>query len=594
MKIYKIFLTTFLSLVCLGQAISQGGIHSEAFGKTVFWNKGNVHLKSLKKSMSPSGIYSTAIGHTVFVGNNLTEKEEAFLIGNPPDLVFTGANVDWATIYKDESLPLLEDIFTELISEISGYEMILEESLLLEDRFLQLFRTGTNFGSFVRCTSLETGETMWEQAFNLTNDQKIEIDLSIYLRSDGNVEISGMRLLSPQIPNLFPFALAHRKVLDINTGNLIERIFSDFEDGGVICNNPNGQFGRTFPSDEEFRYVTSCSFPSSDGEYIQIQLSMDETGKIVDTLGFIDNLLSGNNIESHKYIDAYKTPNNNIVIGSSSTSNPTDPSVTFSELIILNPSGEFMKRIDLSDYLNHATFFDLQIVSDKIMISALSFTDFNDPNSFINNLLILDQDGEVILHLEDFKELDGQVIRNFKATAIDNDRYLIASSDSDHCLNYAVIDEDGNVVNTRSACLDDDQWISQPTHVVTSTNGDVITSATWAMMGEEETESFNGAIKMSDTELGITSSNEELEKLRITSLKVYPNPATSELTIKLGDAGTGTLQVYTSLGVLVSQQNLKNQTQIILPIESLQEGIYQVIWQDEHQIKTTSFIKAKK
>lgn len=594
MKIYKLFLTTFLSLVCLGQAISQGGIHSEAFGKTVFWNKGNVHMKSLKRSMTPSGIYSTAIGHTVFVGNNLSAKEEAFLIGNPPDLIFSGANIDWASIYKDESLPLLEDIFTDLISEISGYEMVLEESLLLEDRFLQLFRTGTNFGSYVRCTSLETGETMWEQSYNLTNDQKIEIDLSIYQRPDGNVELSGMRLLSPQIPNLFPFAMATRKVLDINTGNLIERIYSNFEDGGVICNNPNGQFGRTVPADEEFKYVTSCSYPSNDGEFIQIQISMDETGKIIDTLGFIDNLLNGNNIESHKFIDAYKTPNNNIVIGSSSTSNPTDPSVTFSELIILNPNGEFMKRIDLSDYLNHATFFDLQIVEDKIMVAGQSFSDFSDTNSFMNNLLILDQNGEVILHMEDFTELDGQVIRNFKATATDNDRFLIVSSNSDHCLNYALIDDVGNVVNTKSICLDDDQWVSQPTHVVTTENGEVITSGTWSMIGEEETETFNGAIKMSNTELGITSSNEELSTLKNTSLKVYPNPASSELTIKLGDAGTGTLQVYTSLGVLVSQQNLNNQAQIVLPIESLQEGIYQVIWQDEYQIKTTSFVKAKK
>ncbi len=591
MRLYKLLNITFLSLICFSFASAQRGIHSDAYGKTVFWKKANVHYQSIKKSISPSGIYSDALGKTVFIGNNKNTTLDNAKLSIAPELVFTNADIDWATIHKDESLPGLKDIFTQLTSEITGYEMILEESLLLEDRLVALYRTGSNFGSYVLCTDLETGEKIWDQSFNLTNDVKIEIDQSVYLRSDGNIEISGMRLLSPLVPNLFPFAIATRKILSPDNGLLIERKYTSFEDGGVICNNPNGQFGRILPEEEDMTYLTSCSYPSTNGEYIQIQLRMDQNGKLIDTIGYVPNLLDGQGIESHKYIESYKLPNNNIVIGSTSTANPTDPNLTFAEILVLSESGDFLERIDISELVNSSTFFDMKVEGEHILLSAISFEDFSDANSFLNHVLILDQNGEVIFSLDGVREIDGEGVKNLKVASLQNNEFLLISSEENHCLKYFHIDNEKNVEHLKTICLEDETWLANPIGMITTNNGDIITSGSWSLQESDVTESFQGTFKMSLNELGVSTSVNNIGKYSDHSLQIYPNPVSSEMTINNLENSDGSVLIYNSLGSIVLKQKMNGQKSKTFNVSTLSEGIYNVVLQDESQTKSSSFIK---
>jgi PKD repeat protein len=74
------------------------------------------------------------------------------------------------------------------------------------------------------------------------------------------------------------------------------------------------------------------------------------------------------------------------------------------------------------------------------------------------------------------------------------------------------------------------------------------------------------------------------------SLEVFPNPANTQLTIKSNNSTKIDLKVFSSSGKLVKQMN-RCQSPIILDIEDLATGMYQVVCSDGQNQKSFRVLK---
>lgn len=496
----------------------------------------------------------------------------------------------WSLVQQDTTAPLLADIYTNVTEEISGYALQREDQLLLDDKIVEVYSQGISWGSYIVCTDLASGQTLWRLSSNLATSDKLDIDLNVYLRADGNIEVSGMRLIATNTPILFPIGYAVRKIINPETGQLIERIFTPFSEGGVTSLNSNGQLGRTLPIAEDEAYVVINSFPTDDGQYIQLLLGMDAQGVQTDTLGLVSNPLDGSGIEVQQLIDAIKLPNGQFVIGSTSTGNPMDPNETVAELIFLDEQGAFLNRKDISPFVGYSTYFNLDLQADKLLITATSVEgDFNDVANIRQNLLVLDLAGELLLSVPAFSSLAGLAVGNCHLASLPNEEYLLVAAAGNHCLQYFKLDALGEVTRLQTLCQTDTNWRIEPRDLRRTPDGDVLTAATWY---QGDTEQFEATVSIDGSVLGLPTSLLAPERAEVLPLEVFPNPSRDRVSIRLDASDTGVLRILNMAGQQLRSYHLANQTHLELSIADLPDGLYQFQWLSPKGNKVASVLRS--
>lgn len=476
----------------------------------------------------------------------------------------------WFNIQEDLSLPLLQDTFSNLNSQITGFECTPQSYLRKDNKLFELFTTGSNIGSYLTCTDTQTGELIWTNSFNLLSDDKIEIDLNIFNISESLIGVSGMRLLSESIPNFFPFGLVVRKNIDINNGQLVSRIYQEFTDGGCICNNTNGQLGRTLPIIDDSLYLTVCTYPSNDGELIQIMMTTDNDGFVQDTLAYITNPLMNNDIQSHKLIDVFKLNDNKFLIASTSTSNPTDSTATFAELFFINNTGELLIRKNISSELNYSSFFHPEVKSENIFITSTSFNfQTPDPLDVSHNLLILDSEGLEIFRNSSYTMLDGEEVGSLRLTEVDSMNYILLGADK-NCLKYFTLSEGESIKHIKTICYADTTYNLVPNFIDLSED-QLIQGVRWI---QNDTKSFQITFAFNKNELESANSihNENLAKEK--QFTISPNPASEFTVAKFNERISGIVKVYNLNGELVKEWILNSQDELQIDISLLQNGYY--------------------
>jgi len=495
----------------------------------------------------------------------------------------------WFRINQDASLPSLQDTFQSINIEITGFELLAKDQMIIDGNILELFTSGTGYGTFLSSTNISSGELNWVQPFNLTNDDRIEIDLSIYQRTDNDFEISGMRLLDPSIPNLFPFGYAVRKIIS-SSGILSDRKFQNFENDGCICNNPNGQLGRTLPIIEDSLYITVCSYPSNDGQLIQILKRLDQEGRVLDTLSFITNALENDELQSHLLIDFIKTSDDTFLIASSSTSNPQDSTKTIAELIFINSNGELLSRKDISSELNYAPFFNNQYNDNNIYIESTLFKfSTEDPNDIAYNFLLLDQAGNQIVNIKEYDLLDGQEVGQLRVDKLSNEEYLLLGT-QDHCIKYFSLDKTGVVKHLKTYCYNDFSIEIDPTFIY-SYNDSILLNG--IRVKDSNGKSFELTFALDIDEVLLTSSNHIANKNELPGISLKPNPAREFLIVNFEIPKSGLLSLVDMSGNLIKRILVDSKSQLELNISNLETGKYVLKFWDSKRMISKSFIKIK-
>ncbi|RYY55928.1 MAG: T9SS type A sorting domain-containing protein [Chitinophagaceae bacterium] len=95
----------------------------------------------------------------------------------------------------------------------------------------------------------------------------------------------------------------------------------------------------------------------------------------------------------------------------------------------------------------------------------------------------------------------------------------------------------------------------------------------------------DGSIAYSRT---ILVSAEEAKKM---SVNIYPNPATSNITVDLPSSEASSLELYTASGVMVKRVAVaKNNAQVNVNLSTLNKGVYYIVWQATGSKLSQSFV----
>lgn len=150
------------------------------------------------------------------------DEKEAYANIKSPNIEFEGLKLEWAKLHTDNSLVALHELIPNINTKGSPYDMFFQDTKLVGDQLISLFRLNFNVGSYISATDVRTGKTVWGHAYNLTNNDYFETYTSITAVSNGNIELAGTKA-GAALPQFIPFGPAISTVLNVETGITVNK-----------------------------------------------------------------------------------------------------------------------------------------------------------------------------------------------------------------------------------------------------------------------------------------------------------------------------------------------------------------------------------
>lgn len=364
----------------------------------------------------------------------------------------------------------------------------------------------------------------------------------------------------------------------------------------MVCVTPNGQLGRTLPIVEDELYLNSCiDLDVSEGAFIQMNLGLDEQGVFLDTIDKIPNPMpfpDDGSIQLHRYLDAFKLPNGNFVVGSNSTSSPIDSTQIVSELLFLDEQGAFDYRVDISSLISYDARFNLRVEGEYIIVTGRYFDKFGGDPSTARSFAIFDLEGNVLFSKTAFKTLDGEeVALRPQMTALGEDRFLIVGDNFDECLKYFLLDETGDISLLRTICQPDPDWKLGIEDIAVASNGTVITGTSWTKGSLNEPEAiFRVTFGIRAEELGLQLPSSLTETESAQRLRLYPNPARESVVVDFERPAAGTARIISMSGQPMRSFQTDATLQLRISTAGLPPGTYVLQFESEASIRREVFI----
>jgi len=586
MKNYKFLLTIVANFVWLSNISTQSLIHSNASGKTVYFNtksKPNIEHKEMEANAT---LYSDAIDSMVFTSPYVIDPTNLLLNVEPPIVAFRDTKLRWGGIARDTTLTRLREFYPQLVNSPTGYGIYHSKKLLVGDRFYELYLYGY-WNTYLTCKDALSGNILWDVSFNLTTQDRADLDNNIYVRSDGNLEVSGWRMGSDAFLLLFPLGYPSRKIFDPENGQLLGKYYKEFKDGGTASINQNGQLGQLLPIEEDEKYLLVESFIDNSFKQLLASRTVDAVGKVLETVDIIDNVVPRAQFVMNFGGGMNKLPNGNFVTAHSTFFNPGDVSTVYPELIYYDQGGRFLRRIDLRPFISGTPYMNVRVEGADIMVTGITYTGATE-SSYLNHLLIIDQDGVVKVNLSGFKSLDGEACRDISLCQYENGGYLAVGSDGSDCLKYFLIGADSKVRHLKTSChIVGDTWILFPRYIGIAKTGDIIVGNVWKHKSDPAKFGFEGSFALESAELFGTSASNDVSTSVRTS--VYPNPTNGRLTFDSVERNA-IIRLRDLHGqVLLTSKLQDNQ----LDIAHLPNGIYIIDIDSDGRIERQKIVKIR-
>ncbi|MEM1323285.1 MAG: T9SS type A sorting domain-containing protein [Bacteroidota bacterium] len=604
-RIFKLILgcSLWLLLSQPNDALAQKRVFSNAEGVTVFWANSSgpsatQELTTNQYALDASRVYAAREGETVFLFPSIADSRSGVI--PVPSFDFEGTPIRWYFLNQDSTF---SDVDLEYMTK--NYSLLQRDWLVHSDGSIyQLFQSGINEGSVLQRIDSRTGELNWINIHNLATHGQIETDLSLFERANGDVEVTGYRLFSNAVPNLFPAGVGLRKVYNHNSGAVENKFYTQFEQGGLTSRNTSGRFGRILPITEDERYLSIDQYITDDNQYTYLVRSMDSRGKEIDTLNRIPRTQL-TDVDKYVQCDARKINEQLYVFGASQHAFFSDTASFLNELIWLNEQGQIVNRREYTKALNYASFFNVDVYDDRIFLTATTqfdaaADDFRPQASFV----VLDLEGNIIKQESRF-QVDGQYAEALQAIPLDEpDSYLYAVRfRGDDRLAYLQEDADGRITEVGAIIPKADDLEVTPFRLARNSDGDILNymkisveiTTTDPSTQEEVQEKvgswlFTYAIDGDNLGLQTTSTNEAL----ITQeAKVFPNPGTGLYQISWTAPFSGTLELTDMMGRTLRSTALQDSEITTLNITDLESGIYllNLIGDDVRQKITYKVVK---
>lgn len=92
-------------------------------------------------------------------------------------------------------------------------------------------------------------------------------------------------------------------------------------------------------------------------------------------------------------------------------------------------------------------------------------------------------------------------------------------------------------------------------------------------------------------QLALSEATTSVDNIAVADIKVYPNPATNQITVDLGNKANYTLYIADAAGRTVLQNKVTNNNRVELNTSGFQSGLYSITIMSEGMSQSTSFVK---
>jgi Secretion system C-terminal sorting domain len=572
-------------LLCSSALIrAQETVFSAQKGTTFFLPK---ELSSVSYPATEQRVFTKAHGKTVFFDIPLSKPQ-----GTSSTLVpeFIGFTPKWLNWNRDL-----------VYSDGKDDGVAFTDHLVVKDGIVELYGSGVRQGSYIKKINLLTGATLWEHHSNRRTYNKLELDVNLYETVVGDIQVFGHRLFTTSDVGIYPAGIVYQKLLNGQTGSLLARKWTEFEQGGKDNINPNGQLGVFAPLPNSSN-VLNCELTPYDQDYASIAI-IDENCKIVDTTMHLTTPFgSASNSILFRNNGIASLSNGKTVIGLTITSFEIDTSSIFNELVWVDQLGKITKRKEVTIEINYSGLSRFAASGDQLMYLGLSYADRSMGNfKERSSVLIMDLDGQILFNASRM-EYDGKLFGNTVAAPErtgDGFVYAVEALDS-KCLRFYHQKKDFSIKLLKEICSTDPKHDFELSHVVQASNGDVITgfllqkdtviinTTTGALVND-----FTGydryTMSISAADLGLISDVDEVMVQKNVML-IAPNPTRDVISIQFGEPTSGQISVFDLSGKLVMSQFVTDQLSLDLEAYGILKGLYVVQFKNDRLISNAKVV----
>lgn len=491
---------------------------------------------------------------------------------NPPSLNLVEGKYTWSAINSDTSFQ--DDSFVYVESE---YSLLRSAHLYNDDFLIEAFSLGINHGTYILARNIQTGAVVWELSFN-DLEERADLLNHLSLNDNGELIATGTKTISNTFPIFNPVGNATIKTIDILSGDILTESALNFDDGGLLLANPQGNLSKILPIDESKLIAISPRF-QFDGSMVAWIRTLASNTALLDTLGIIENPFG--ELQTHRIDDVIELSNGNYALVNSNYVLASDTSSYLTNLIVIDGTGQIVNRNEISSETDYCRNIQIKEELGEINLSCTSYKDrLSSDLSLQSSILQMDLDGNIVSN-DSVIVFDDFIPEFCQSTALRSGGRLLACTTSQDGDNIVVFTHQTDSGFSRKATwrFEESNWQIKPEYLVENAEGEFLLGLTMSIdttvnQGQDTIliGGFDVVVKFVAEDISLLT-NTQNHLLPIIG-KVSPNPFNNEVTIsEIAEFNSFKCIINNVNGKQVfSASNLSNGQSIDLSI--LPTGIY--------------------
>lgn len=507
---------------------------------------------------------------------------------------FEGIPIDWHILFEDTlgadtsiSWPFIEDKYfqygTDILQHSDGDIVFLNQT------------KGIPAGYVLLKVDSKTGQEKWTQILREETVGHRLGGLQLFETPTGDIEVIGVNYLAPSNLPAF-FGSAFRSLHSKRDGIALK--VTNPESTKAIISSEGDLLMTPVYSLDNYLLVEGIS----NGFRIQrVEPSFEKQDlKTISTLKDFErngNIISGNTSFVKNIIPL---PDGNYVFNYSLNSEVFSvlESGVINLIVWMNPEGEILNIVDITEELGFAQSFDIKYSHNGILAyTSTGLEKIGNQNRYTAHSALIDYSGTILWGKELFTATETSFGLSFNAKIDGNGFICTAREASEHKLRLFDFDLNGNIVGEGElASKIPHHKLEHLLTFITKENDLII----WSFINADtivgstnllEYQARAYGLKVSAKNLSLSSSsNESVSKNKI--LTIFPNPAIEIINISIanGESLTGQVKFINSLGQTELIQKLDRQSSdFAIDVSNLSNGIYRLqVWNDDQLIETQS------
>ncbi len=460
-----------------------------------------------------------------------------------------------------------------------SYGLIVNNSTIIS-----VFPTGLNFieGGFIEKLDIETGNTVWNNYFDLRNNDRKEWPFYSYIGNDNKLEILGFRQLYDDplpLPNpLWLGARLSNREYDSSTGVLNNFYFAD-EFNSQTCRMANSFSASPnvgtylFPYQGGYQYIEHKVI----GGKIEISSKIlnDSSYVITDTTYYVKYHYP--KIERSKLFHVNK--DSLLFMLHSKKVNDNEPDSMEFKLYWFDRNFNKLDSFNLSTDLPYSDNYDIMSTGNySIIVSGIK----NLQSNFVQFYSIFDFDGDLKETVYWMDDDNNPFLLGFpNALKLKYDKgSLFFSRDKQSGNWYLKIhksDGNGSLTELKSLKVTPNNHEIDPISSYQLDNGDIILQCldrNFDYYDKLEDPTAQVFIYFPAADLGLKTVVEDVFTGETKKMTLYPNPTSENLFVEFPSNFNGLIQITDVLGKIVLSKNIRNNSKITIDISKLTKGLY--------------------